>query len=139
MPVPGGYHVERRIRKGLVIAGSILFAIGYAPVAGTGVALAAGGDAGSVLGTVPVVGPLYYAYAVLKPPPPGVDNNCACVTFLAPILVDFAVQAAGASMLIAGLVGRPDVAPGVRAATHVFPTPLHLGKNGAGVGLVGVF
>jgi hypothetical protein len=55
--------------------------------------------------------------------------------------LDALVQAAGAGMLIGGLVGKRVLVPGParRTAVQLVPVPLRFGGNGAGLGVAGSF
>jgi hypothetical protein len=125
-PAPPGYHVERRINRGLVIAGSLVFGAAYLGVVIPSLILAANRPPSAAAVTVPVGGALYFL------PVPG---GAAWAAF------DALVQAAGAGMLIVGLTGKRVFVPGPsrRSAVQLVPVPLRFGSNGAGLGIVGAF
>jgi hypothetical protein len=124
-PVPPGYHAEERSRKGLVIAGSIVFGTLYFFTA-----VAAGIDADQGDGEaqslwIPAVGPFLQAAKT--------DNGGADSL----LILDGLGQSAGLFMLIYGLAAsrtilvRNDV-----AKLHVVPMT---GRNTSGLMLGGTF
>jgi hypothetical protein len=138
-PVPLGYHVERKMRLGLVIGGSVLFAAAYLPLAIIGGAYAAStGYPAAATSAIPVAGPSYFIYSVLKPPNGG-DDSCACGVLVLPLVLDALVQAGGLAMMTVGLVGKPALVRGARVTTPtIVPMPLRF-ANGAGLGIAGTF
>jgi hypothetical protein len=126
--VPHGYHLDYRARKGLVIAGGVTFGVSYL---GT-LALGAGMKSPPLF--LPVVGPLLQAALI------GLDDrehteanfDDIAVTFL---VVDGVVQAAGATLLLAGIAYPKKVlVPDVLQASALRVAPWR--PNGDGIGLV---
>lgn len=111
-PVPVGYHPERRLRLGLLLAGATVFAVGY----GGSVASALGSGNGA--NAIPVVGPLLRFE--LEPA----------------LALSSAAQVVGVGLLIGGVVGRWVLVRDEQRSVEVHPLFL---PNGAGVGLAGHF
>ena len=129
-PVPYGYHPETRARKGLVITGSVLFGVLY--ILSTLVA-AANDDSYSdnkySALWIPVVGPFIQA---------GANNNGSGdnETFI----LDGLAQAAGVTMLVLGLAfPRTILVRNDLLSVSFVPTPMKVGHDGGGLGLVGRF
>jgi len=94
---PPGYHLETRIRKGLVIGGAVTFGTMYLFTAlGAAAANDLGGSAGALY--VPIAGPFLYM---------GETSSQSGKVLLA---IDGIAQAAGAAMLIAGLAAPKTIA-----------------------------
>jgi hypothetical protein len=128
-PIPPGYHAESKIRKGLVIGGSILFGAMYilTVLVGAGINDANGNHSseGSFL-FVPVAGPFLQMTKT--------DTSLGNVT----LAIDGVAQAAGATMFIVGITSPKTVL--VRNDLgEVRVAPMRLGQGGAGMGLVGTF
>jgi hypothetical protein len=70
---------------------------------------------------------------------PRTDNNLDAAGFIPIFVADGVLQAAGAAMLIAGLVSPKRVMVPDDAKVHIVPVPVRLGKAGAGVGIAGTF
>jgi hypothetical protein len=136
-PLPTGYHVEHRTRYGLIITGSLLFAISYGP---TLAAAFLDGDDGTPLFAIPILGPLLAI-------PGETRNDCVegdhnpCFDFsgaIAAILIaDTLVQTVGLLVLWKGYQGREllirDPPPEVALA------PGRVGTSGYGAWLTGRF
>lgn len=122
-PIPDGYHPEKRVRKGLIIAGAVTFGVMYSMSAFS----AAKGDGDKAL-FVPVLGPFIQL---------GHLDSSPIAPYVGAILVaDGVAQTVGVAMLIAGLASKKHVL--VRqdvATTTVRITPLTMGYAGAGVGI----
>lgn len=133
-PAPPGYHVERKSNRGLVIAGSLLFGVSYVGVAVPLLIVASHGDGAAAFVVVPIAGPLPVASAQFR----GTDAPAAVGGML---VLDALLQAAGAGMLIGGLVGKRVLVPGSARADEVTlsPVPLRFGRSGAGIGVAGAF
>jgi hypothetical protein len=146
-PVPAGYHVETRPRKGLVVAGAIVFGSLYVISASVAGSSKRDGD-GFLL--IPVFGPF------IDLGQRGDSCNSNNNAFLCSstdsserfwLVFDGLGQAAGATMLIAGLVAqekmleRDDVPlTSKRSSTFAWTlTPRSIGKNGLGLGVQGIF
>jgi hypothetical protein len=138
-PVPSGYHVERKINRGLIAGGAVVFAVAYVSIV-IPTLIIQNNDAplpGAPLVILPVGG----AFVLMAPlvSASGGQNPNGIVIGL--VVLDVLVQAAGAGMLIGGIVGKPVLAPGPprRGAAQVFPVPVRLGSNGAGIGIAGTW
>ena len=133
-PVPSGYHVERRTRLGLVIAGSVVFGVAYLGIVVPNLLIATSGNPSAAIVTVPVGRPFYHVVANLRD-----ANGVYAVAGLTAF--DALVQAAGAGMLIAGIVGTRVLVPGPArpSAVHLTLVPIRLEGRGAGVGIAGTF
>jgi hypothetical protein len=125
-PIPYGYHHETRVRKGLVITGSVVFGVLY--LYSTFFA-AVGSDAGTnKLGwmAVPVVGPFLETS----------ETSSATLQYI--LVLDGLAQAAGVAMLFGGfmypkhLLVRNDLA-------SMTVVPMKIGMDGSGMGVVGRF
>lgn len=137
-PIPPGYHPVTRIRKGLVIGGSVLFGTVYLISALTGAAVSdvctASGSAScgrsAKLLFIPVVGP----FTML-------GNTTSALGNFA-LVLDGLAQAGGVAMLIAGIAApktvlvRNDLA---KPKLEISPVPMSFGSNSAGFGFVGRF
>jgi hypothetical protein len=137
--VPSGYHVERKISRGLVIGGSVVFTAAYVSIVIPTLLLKNNGAPlpAAPLVTVPVGGPFVLVATLLSAT--GGENPNALIAGL--VVLDVLVQAAGAGMLIGGIVGKPVLAPGPprRSRVQVVPVPARLGDKGAGVALAGTW
>jgi hypothetical protein len=141
-PIPQGYHAETRTRTGLIVAGAITFGCLYffsAIAAGIGADntsktsyvngqyVTTKGENPNAALWVPVVGPFIQM------------GNTSSATANVFLVVDGLGQAAGATMLIVGLVSpknvlvRNDLGAGVRV------TPVGLGGGKLGWGISGTF
>jgi hypothetical protein len=141
-PVPSGYHVEERPRRGLVIAGTVVLAVPY----GLGLAIAGGENFpnGSGWLIVPGIGPWLTLLTRNKSGDCSNSNFNDCVdngvddtvrTFL---ILDGLMQTGGAVMLIAGLAApKKVVARDFVGSLHF--TPSTIGRTGYGAFLTGAF
>jgi hypothetical protein len=145
-PVPAGYHVETRPRKGLVVSGAIVFGSLYVISASVAGSSKRTGD-GYLL--IPVLGP-FVDLATRS-------ENCSyptsgyCVSTDSTerfwLTFDGIGQAAGATLLIVGLAAqermleRDDVPlTGKRASTFAWTfAPRSFGRSGLGLGVLGIF
>jgi hypothetical protein len=130
-PIPHGYHPETRVRKGAVLTGALLFGIPYlysafAASVGSDVASSSNGKNEAAALYVPVLGPFIET---------GVSSS-ATVNYI--LVLDGLAQAAGAGLLIYGLVSPKTILVRNDLAM-VTVTPMHLGKDGSGLGLFGRF
>lgn len=143
-PIPDGYKVEERARKGAVIAGAIVAGVPY--VIGPHVAAASGFENKSYWLVVPGVGP----FLTLSTRDDSCDENdndpnnngenaaeCLGDVAVAMLLVtDGLMQTAGGVVLAIGLTARKKVL--VREQTSVKFGPMRVGR-GRGLGLYGTF
>ncbi|MGC4117929.1 MAG: hypothetical protein QM765_25955 [Myxococcales bacterium] len=127
-PIPYGYHAEKRPRVGLLVAGSLTFAVPYALSAFMAV------SSNKAELAVPVVGPFIAAVDTLNTP----CSSWLCFRELnAGVTAAMGVvQAAGAAMLIAGAVGRYTLVVDEPGSVSVSPMVV---PSGAGVGVSGQF
>lgn len=124
-PVPPGYHPDTRVRKGLVIGGSVLFGTTYLLSALVGAAVNDTGGRGTFL-MLPVVGP-FLQMAVT-------DSSTGNVV----LAIDGLAQGAGALMFILGITSPRTVLVRNDLA-EVRLTPMKVGERGSGLGLLGTF
>lgn len=109
-PIPPGYQIEKRSKRGLLITGGTLFGLAY------GGSLVAAASDGSDLGwlVVPIVGPFVTLFKQdlscdADPNQPAMmERTCSEQAFssgrrVALLLVDGLVQVTGAALLLAGL------------------------------------
>ncbi|MBX3192694.1 MAG: hypothetical protein KF819_37260 [Labilithrix sp.] len=128
-PIPPGYHPDTQIRKGLVIGGSITFGTMYILSVLTGAAM---NDSKSLTKTdgsylfIPVAGP----FLQMTRTSTSLGNTV--------LAIDGIAQAAGAVMLIVGLTSPKTVLIRNDLA-EIRVTPVRLGQDGNGLGLVGTF
>jgi len=129
-PIPYGYHRETRARKGAIIGGALSFGIPYlysALVASVGSDLA-GSNGRNAVGDLylPVFGP----FAQMT------HSDSATLNFV--MLLDGIAQSVGAGLFVYGMASpRPVLVRNDLAMVTV--TPMHIGHDGNGVGLVGRF
>ena len=134
-PVPQGYHVETRIRKGLAIGGGVMFGSMYL-LSAFGAAVASDtGDKNAWPFWVPAIGPFIAI---------GTEHNSGAgsssLTFL--YVIDGLVQTGGLAMLIAGIalpstkLVRDDIGL-LHDTVHIRPSPIALGRGQYGFGFVG--
>jgi hypothetical protein len=99
-PIPPGYHVETKMRTGLVIGGSVMFGTGYLISAAIGASAIEGGSSELAPLFVPVVGPFITLGTF------DFDGDFGGLAFTIigiPLILDGLVQTGGIIMLIAGL------------------------------------
>jgi len=127
-PAPQGYHWSKRVRRGPIIAGAVLFGTFYVLSAFIG---ALGQDSGD-----PAYGWLYV---------PGLGpfielSNSSSATASVALILDGAAQSAGLALLVWGIVSpAPVLVRNQIDAPRVVPVPMLLGRNGQGFGLIGTF
>jgi hypothetical protein len=141
-PVPAGYHVEERPRRGLVIAGTVVLAVPY----GLGLAVAGGQNFPNSSGwlIVPGVGPWLTLLTRHKSTDCSDSDVNGCLdeslddttrTFL---IIDGLMQTGGAVMLIAGIASpKKVIARDFMGSLHFVPSTI--GRTGYGGFLTGVF
>jgi hypothetical protein len=129
-PIPYGYHRETRARRGAIAGGAITFGIPYlfsAMVASIG-SDAAGSGGRNEVGDLymPVFGP----FAQMS------HTDSATANFF--LLMDGVTQSLGAALFIYGMASpKPVLVRNDLAMVTV--TPVRLGRDGNGVGVVGRF
>jgi hypothetical protein len=132
-PIPHGYRPTQRTHRGPIIAGSVTFGTLYffsllAAAAGTDAAKNNGGSNDVAWLYAPAVGP----FLALTQSPSAVGNMF--------LIIDGLGQVAGLTLLIWGLTSPMTVLIRDDAAgPRLIPTPMLLGKDGGGVGIVGTF
>ena len=132
--IPPGYRTGTRIRKGLVIGGSVMLGVGYLitiMTAGIGQAVNNFGEAGTKdFGPllIPVVGP-FIGMKTTHPSTGGVFG----LAFLG------VAQTAGLGMLIGGIAAPRTVLLRNEVAGVKFTIAPQFGPSGAGIGAVGSF
>jgi hypothetical protein len=132
--IPPGYRTGTRIRKGLVIGGSVMLGVGYLitiMAAGIGQAVNNFGDPGTKdFGPllIPVVGP-FIGMSTTHPSSGGIFG----LAFLG------VVQTAGLGMLIGGIAAPKTVLLRNEVAGVKFTIAPQFGASGAGLGAVGSF
>jgi len=129
-PIPYGYHPEARARKGLVISGAVLFGVTY--LLST---LVASANDNSYDGNrytalwIPVVGPFMQL---------GSSTNASGDDQI--FVLDGLAQAAGITMLVLGLAfPRTILVRNDMLSMSFLPTPMKVGHEGGGLGLIGRF
>ncbi|WP_437292779.1 hypothetical protein [Sorangium sp. So ce426] len=128
-PVPPGYHPETRVRKGLVISGSIVFGTVYLFTAIGGGDAVYRGSPGYAALFVPCAGP-FITLATTR------QDDLETMA----LVLDGLVQITGAALLIPGLlVPRSVLVRNDVSQPFVLPAPVALGPSSAGLGLVGRF
>ncbi len=137
-PVPPGYVVRERPRRGLVIAGSIVTGVPWV----LSVTAASASDYENKTGflLVPGVGPWLMLLAGGAR-----DKDCGDNDFCsgsraglrAVLVFDGLVQSAGAAMFLVGLMAPRKVL--VPAPVEVSVLPMQLSRDGYGIGAVGTF
>lgn len=139
-PIPQGYKVEERVRKGAVIAGAIVAGVPYA--IGLQVAAASGFENKSYWLLVPGIGPFVLIGAREKAcerNEKSGENAAECLgdAFLVMALVaDGLMQTAGGVVLTVGLTAKKKVL--VREQARLELAPVRVG-TGHGLGLRGTF
>lgn len=131
-PVPYGYHEEERVRKGLVISGAVVGGVLYiisTMIASLGADIASsnGGDNKTAWLYLPVLGPFLEMSET--------GGSSSANEFL---VLDGLAQAAGVTMLIAGIMYPKHLLVRNDLAT-VGVLPMKIGMEGEGLGLVGRF
>ncbi|MEJ7732346.1 MAG: hypothetical protein WKG00_24470 [Polyangiaceae bacterium] len=134
-PVPPGYHVDTRIRKGLLIGGAVTFGALYLISAATA---SAAQDAGSGDEFTPLYIPAVGPFVTI-----GTTNAEGLGTFL--LIVDGVAQSGGLLMAVLGLalpetlLERNDIGrtPGDKNGASIAVTPMVVGERTMGFGLVG--
>ncbi|RLB52847.1 MAG: hypothetical protein DRI90_21745 [Deltaproteobacteria bacterium] len=127
-PAPEGYHLDTRIRKGLVIAGSVTFGSAWLLSAAVAAAFQDENQR-EAEDFVPLFIPLAGPFITM-----GTANTSAIGTFT--LVVDGLAQAGGLGLLIAGLTAQQKV--WVRNPVgRVTVAPIVSGDGNLGLGLIG--
>jgi hypothetical protein len=106
-PIPPGYHVESKMRTGLVIGGSVMLGAGYLISAGIAASAIDDGNSGELAPLfVPVVGP-FITLGTLDFS--GDFGSLAFIVIGLPLIIDGLVQTAGTIMLVTGLAAPKTV------------------------------
>lgn len=133
-PVPPGYHLDTRIRKGLVIGGAVTFGVMYLITAFTGALLDSADElAGNTNMFVPLYVPAVGPFIAI-----GTTGATAGGAFM--LALDGVVQCGGLAMGIAGIAAPQSII--VRNDADVSKpsfkvTPMAVGQGGMGLGIVG--
>jgi hypothetical protein len=136
-PVPDGYHVEQRTRRGLVIGGALSFGIPYF-FSAFAAAVSADANQGSTNPLWPMWIPGLGPFIQMTQ---SQTTSSSTATFL--LGIDGVAQTAGLIMLFAGITSprnvlvRNDLAKN-DGKVHVQAAPV-VGRNMTGVGVVGTF
>jgi hypothetical protein len=128
-PIPYGYHHEMRIRKGRVIAGSVVFGVMYlisAYSAAIGEDVADGGQNKAGWLFLPVLGPFLEW------------SQTDSWTLRYMLALDGVAQGVGLALLITGLLNPQHVLVRNDLASMTV-VPMKIGMDGSGMGLVGRF
>jgi hypothetical protein len=128
-PIPYGYHHELRIRKGRVIAGSVVFGVLYlisAYSAAIGEDVADGGQNKAGWLFLPVLGPFLEW------------SQTDSWTLRYMLALDGIAQGVGLTLLITGLLNPQHVLVRNDLASMTV-VPMKIGMDGSGMGLVGRF
>ncbi|MDQ2644813.1 MAG: hypothetical protein M3020_13440 [Myxococcota bacterium] len=132
MPLPPGYHLEERPRRGLVIAGWLTAGIPYA----LGLTVAASADFGNESGwlAVPFVGPWLTLgrrdYGCDEREEGEEDRSCLEDTVVAPLILSGIAQTAGGTLLLVGYLVTKNYAVRNDVSSVVLPS-----RVGSGYGL----
>ncbi|MEO5726602.1 MAG: hypothetical protein ABI134_33315 [Byssovorax sp.] len=131
--IPAGYRTGTRVRKGLVIGGSVMLGVGYLitiMAAGIGQAVNEVADGNKDFGPllIPVVGP-FVGMATTDPSTGGAFG----LAFLG------TVQTAGLAMLIGGIAAPKTVLIRNEVGNVKFTVLPQVGATSAGLGVVGSF
>jgi hypothetical protein len=150
-PIPAGYHIETRVRKGLVISGPIIFGVPY--LLSMSVAASSKYEPDRWL-YAPVVGPfINLASRNDECNPNGTSGTTASFTCASDssarffLMLDGLMQTAGATLLILGLalpqtlLVRDDAPYTGKNGGQVAWTisPYSMGRSGSGLAVVGTF
>jgi hypothetical protein len=131
--IPEGYERGERMRTGLVIGGAITFLIPY--LSSVAIALGANHDARRGMGSAQRAEELAVLYAPIAGPFIAIGTTHSySAERMAPFIASGVVQAAGVSMLLAGVLSRKPVLVRKQTATVaplVSDTMLGIGANGS--------
>jgi hypothetical protein len=151
-PIPPGYHVETRARKGLVVAGPIIFGVPY--LLSMSVAASSKYPPDRWL-YAPVVGPYVNLASRSDDCDPNISTGSTTTNYTCPgesstrffLMLDGLMQTAGATMLILGLalpqtlLVRDDAPYTGKNGSHFAwsVTPYSMGRQGSGLAVTGTF
>lgn len=125
-PVPPGYHVANRARRGLIVGGAVPAGVFYLfSVLAAGIMVDSGSHTGAAL-YVPGVGPFIQMAST---------STATGNTFLA---IDGIVQTGGIIMVAYGIAGKTVLVRNDLGLT-IAPMPMVLGRGGGGLGVLGTF
>jgi hypothetical protein len=127
-PPPRGYHRSTRLRRGPIIAGSVLFGVAYITTVLAAAGLEDSGDSSYGWLYLPAIGPFIEL------------TNSGTATASTFLVLDGLTQSAGLALLVWGITSPAPVLVRNEIDTlRVTPVPLVFGRGGSGVGLVGTF
>ena len=150
-PIPPGYHIETRVRRGLVVSGPIIFGVPY--LLSMSVAASSKYEPDRWL-YAPVFGPFINLASRSDECNPNTSSSTSgTITCTADsstrffLMLDGLMQTAGATMLILGLalpqtlLVRDDAPYTGKNPSHVAWTisPYAMGRSGYGLGVTGIF
>jgi hypothetical protein len=151
-PIPAGYHLETRVRKGLVVSGPIIFGIPY--LLSISVAASSKYEPDRWL-YAPVVGPFVNLATRSDDCNPNISTSGSTSTVVCSgesgarffLMMDGVMQTAGATMLILGLALQQqllvrDDAPytGKKGSQFAWTVgPYAMGRSAYGLGVAGMF
>ena len=142
-PVPAGYHIVNRPRQGLVIAGTVVFAVSYGIA--LSVAMIDNFEDGTSSLAIPIAGPWLMMYNRSQPNCDSQTGTGCVEQSLETILrfylaLDGVAQAAGVTMLSFGIAGRQLlVRDDAYAYVHAHVARGPIGRSGYGALLTGRF
>ena len=130
-PIPYGYHHETRVRKGMVISGAVVFGVLYlysafAAAVGEDISTETGGGNKAAWMYLPVFGPFLEM----------TETDSASLRYI--LMLDGLAQAAGAALLVAGVMYPKHLLVRNDLATMTV-VPMRIGLEGSGMGLIGRF
>ena len=135
---PPGYHYEKGPRRGALLGGAIIFAIGYVPAVGLALDClgtecrgAGKGKGWETALAIPVAGPIVYAIGRC-----GGDHDQSCYFGTAAWILDAAAQLGGLALFLHGARTREIW---IRDDVAVTIAPTTYGGRGGGLSLLGVF
>lgn len=125
-PIPYGYHQQTRARRGLIVAGTIVFGVTYLYTANLASESPNFGGTDESLLWIPVVGPLLQM------------TQTGSTLGNGALILDALAQASGVAMFIAGLIYPRTILVRNDLASMTV-VPMKIGMEGSGLGLVGRF
>ncbi len=141
-PTPAGYHMASHARKGLVIAGAVVFGAFYIPSLSIGLFTTNSNDHWLA---VPLLGPILDSFSLQNCNTNSL-NSASCALARTGLGFDFAGQLLGAALFTSGFLFpatsfRRDIPRGASLEpTFTWSVaPISFGRQGSGLGLVGTF